>query len=124
MNSAKEILSKINSLFEENKKAVFVSSLLIFLFAVALIIFSVQKCTTKSVKKIQTLSLEPFTPDQELLLPSGISIPEGYTLSRETKEKWTTEEAEKWFTNPTESVIKKLENDNDKIISNILGSAP
>ena len=61
---------------------------------------------------------------EKLLIPNGPELPKDYTFSRKTKEKWTEEEAQVWFTEPSQKDIDSLSKSNDKMINEITGAAP
>ena len=63
-----------------------------------------------------------LTEDQ--LIPDGPELHRDYNISRETKEKWSEEQADTWFEVPTEKDINSLEKANDNIILDITGAAP
>ena len=80
-------------------------------------------CLPKSKKQSQN---EPknIVLTQELLIPNGPEFDRDYNITRETKDKWTEEQTEEWFTVPSVKDIESLEKANDNIISEITGAAP
>ena len=61
---------------------------------------------------------------ENLLIPDGPELQRDYNISRQTKEKWSEDQADLWFEAPTEKDINSLEKANDNIISEITGAAP
>ena len=61
---------------------------------------------------------------EDELIPDGPELHRDYNISRETKEKWSEEQADTWFEVPTEKDINSLEKANDNIILDITGAAP
>lgn len=61
---------------------------------------------------------------EDLLIPDGPELHRDYNISRQTKEKWSEEQAEEWFTIPSQKDIESLEKANDNIIMEITGAAP
>jgi len=61
---------------------------------------------------------------ERLVVPDGPALPRDYTTSRKTEEKWSSEEAEPYFTVPAEKEIESLANANDNMINEIIGAAP
>lgn len=117
-----EVSIKIKDFFEEKKMAAIVITVLVTLFFIALIIFVCQPFTQKKMNLIQEEM--PLVQDQKLILPENASTQTQYALSREPQEKWTKEQAQKYFTLPTQEELKNLENANDDLVDQILGSVP
>ena len=61
---------------------------------------------------------------EDLLIPDGPELHRDYNISRQTIEKWSEEQAEEWFTIPSQKDIESLEKANDNIIMEITGAAP
>ena len=61
---------------------------------------------------------------EPLIIPNGPELPRDYNTSRTTKEKWTDEEAQPWFTIPGEKEIDALSKSNDNLINEVIGAAP
>ncbi|MCI6798837.1 MAG: hypothetical protein ACI4MA_06920 [Treponema sp.] len=119
-----EIFANAKDFFKEKKNAAIITIVLVILFLLSLIVFAVQSCSQNSKSKTVRIEELPLVPDQKLLLPEGPSIPDGYALTRPPQEKWTKEDAEEFFTLPTEKEMQKLESANDRLIDEILGAAP
>ncbi len=117
-----ELGENIRDFFSQRQKALLLSSILALFFCAALlaIILIPQKKEVPSAK----FKSEPLEADQELLLPQGVSIPQEYATSRETKEKWSKEEVREWLTPVDEEALKKLSAANDFLIQNITEAAP
>ena len=61
---------------------------------------------------------------EPLSIPDGPELPKDYTASRNPKDKWSQEEAEEWFTLPSQKEIDSLSKANDNLINEITGAAP
>ncbi|MBR0154942.1 MAG: hypothetical protein IJM22_02595 [Treponema sp.] len=118
-----EILDTIRDFYREKKILSIIITVIVVLFFLALIVFTVQACHPQKEKTIIKSEL-PLNPDQKIVTPDGPSIPDGYTLTREPHDKWTEDEAIEYFTFPDEDALKKLETANDKLVDDILGEAP
>lgn len=118
-----DILDNVRDFYSEKKVLAIIITTLIMLFFLALIAFMIQ--SSKPQKTETPASIEiPLQADQKILYPDGPSIPDGYALTREPKEKWTEEDAEEYFTMPDSKQLDKLESDNDKLVNEILGATP
>ena len=117
-----ELGENIRDFFSQRQKAVLISCSLIVFFCAALvaIILIPQKKEVPSSR----FKSEPLVADQELLLPPGVSIPQEYAVSRETKEKWSRDEIQEWISLPDEDAVKKLSAANDALVQTITEAAP
>lgn len=78
-----------------------------------------------ALKKPEEIRYErPVTLTEEMLIPPSPAVMDGYNPSRVTKEAWTNEEADSWFTVPGKKELEDLSRANDKIINEITGAAP
>ena len=113
--------SKVGVWISENKKlAIIVSSLFcVMLICIILLIALASNKKEPTTQYEQTLELT-----NELVIPDGPELPKDYTISREKRDRWTKEEADQWYSEPTENDIRGLEKANDIVINNILGAAP
>ena len=112
----------IREFFSQRQKALLISCVLIVFFCAALlaIIFIPQKKAVPSAR----FKSEPLTADQELLLPQGVSMPQEYSVSRQTPEKWDSPEIQEWLVIPDQETVKKLSASNDSLIKSITEAAP
>ncbi len=119
------IKDKIISLYIENKKMFYIFAALIFfiLFCVFLLIF-IPKNKQKESKQDTSYSQERSELSEKPFIPNGPELPKDYTYSRQTKEKWEKEDAEPWFTIPSQKDIDSLSKSNEKMINEIIGAAP
>ena len=116
------VKNKIIELYFDNKKVFFllVSLCFIIFLCVILLIF-----IPKEKKESQNSYIENnLELSEKLLIPNGPELPKDYTFSRKTKEKWTEQEAQVWFTEPSQKDIDSLSKSNDKMINEITGAAP
>ena len=123
MSFLKEAFEKIKILIDEHKKqTVILCGILIFMTicAVFILIFSNISFNKKDSFQIP----EKLYLSEKLLLPKNSLENQNYIQSRKTPEKWSKEEAEKYFTLPSQSEVKKLSDSNKKIINEILGATP
>jgi len=117
-----EISEKIQDFFSQRQKALLISSILTLFFCAALI--AIVLIPQKKEVPSASFRSEPFEADQELLLPQGVSIPQDYAVSRETKEKWSEEEIKDWLSSPDQEALEKLSKANDQMIKSITEAAP
>ena len=116
------VKNKIIELYFDNKKVFFLLlslCFIIFLCIVLLIFIPKEKKESQNVYVENHLELS-----EKPLIPNGPELPKDYTFSRKTKEKWTEEEAQVWFTEPSQKDIDSLSKSNDKMINEITGAAP
>jgi len=109
--------------FSNSRQAIVLSILLLFLCVSGVIIFSVRSCSRKPAAK-QTADDHSLVTDQPLLLPDGPALPQGYTVYRNARSKWTEEDVDGWFKTPDKHLTDSLSTANDTCISDILGAAP
>jgi len=113
------IYGKIKDFVLENKMiSACIAALVLVIIIAFILLVSALKKTEKPVYE------RPLTLSEEMLVPPSPAIPDGYNTSRTTKENWTNEEAESWFTKPGDKEINDLSRANDRIISDIIGAAP
>ena len=136
-----EVVENVKDFYREKTLPAILISIVVVLFFLALIIFIVQGFNGHN--KQPSVTDTPLVPDNELILPDGPSIPDGYALTREPKEKWGREcsdtsnieqvtmyetgitwSLDKNFIVPDEQELKNLEYSNDKLIEDILGATP
>lgn len=116
------VKNKIIELYFDNKKVFFLLLSLCFIIflCIVLLIF-----IPKEKKESQNSAIQNHLElSEKLLIPNGPELPKDYTFSRKTKEKWTEEEAQVWFTEPSQKDIDSLSKSNDKMINEITGAAP
>lgn len=114
------LVDKCTEFYEENPKRFIIiscSTLIILILIILLCSISPKKEKTKNF--VQKLELS-----EKLIVPDGPVLPKDYNYTRKTKDKWTEEEADEWFTTPTEKEIEALSKSNDAIVNEIIGAAP
>ena len=116
------VKNKITELYFDNKKVFFLLAGLFFVIIFCIILLI---CLPKEKKESQNVYVENHLELSETpLIPNGPELPKDYTFSRKEKEKWTEEEAQVWFTEPSQKDIDSLSKSNDKMINEIIGAAP
>ena len=107
--------------FRENRRTAFIFAglSLVFIGGIIALICVLSHPETKITTLKQELILS-----EKLMNPQGPELSNEYTVSRSPRKKWSTEEAERWFTIHSEKDIEGLEKANDGIISELLGAAP
>lgn len=120
------LTGRLQELFEQNKKLFLMILSLIFVIIVCLILLIYAAASNADKKKKETSEIpEPISMGVENpVIPEGPKLPKDYNISRSPKEKWTQEEAQEWFTFPSEKEIDSLSFSNDKIVNDILEAAP
>lgn len=119
-----EIIDNIRDFFEEKKAVAILVTVLIALFFLAMIAFVVLAVNPEKETEPVSPGSVLLVPDQKIITPEGPSIPDGYALTREPKDKWTDDETEEFFTLPDTNELNKLESANDNLINEILGATP
>ena len=121
-NLLEPLVEKVQDFYEENKKLSYiVLGLLVALLICIILLISMSKGKKKQKPVVPGTVLElTETP----LVPDGPELPKDYTSSRTTKDKWTDEEAQEWFTVPTQKEIDSLSKANDMLVNEIIGAAP
>ena len=116
---------KIRDLMETNKTLFFALAGMIFVILICLILLIYVIASGKGKKEKNTGIPETTVMGTETpVIPDGPTLPKDYNISRPAKDHWTKEEAEEWFTVPTEKEIEGLSFSNDKIVNDILEAAP
>ncbi|MCR4742212.1 MAG: hypothetical protein K5866_04990 [Treponema sp.] len=113
---------KILDFYQENKiTAILVAGLSIFVLVLIIVLL----CLIPSTKNKKSNYVNPpLKLSHELEIPQGPEMPDNYTISRETLSSWTKEQAEEWFTVPSEKEINALSQTNENMINELLGAAP
>ena len=121
------LTEKIVSLFDlikdycsENKR----NAILFGTLGASIILLIILLCCIPKNKKTQVEQEKPVVLTETLLIPDGPEINRDYSISRQTQDKWSDEQADVWFEKPTEKDIESLEKANDNIIRDITGAAP
>ena len=116
------VKNKIIELYFDNKKVFFLLAGLFFVIIFCIILLI---CLPKEKKESQNSTIQNHLElSEKLLIPNAPELPKDYTFSRKTKEKWTEQEAQVWFTEPSQKDIDSLSKSNDKMINEITGAAP
>ncbi|BDC93126.1 hypothetical protein [Treponema bryantii] len=118
---ASSIFEKIREFYEENKMLSYIIAGLTALLLICIILIIVLAGKKKEPEVVPGSILELTEP---LAIPDGPERPKDYTASRTTKDKWSEEETEQWFTIPTQKEIDSLSKANDNLINEITGAAP
>ena len=118
---ASSIFDKAKEFYEENKMLSYLIAALVALLILCIILLCVLAGRKKEHEVIPGTVLELTEP---LASPDGPELPKDYTASRTPKDKWSTEDAEEWFTVPTQKEIDSLSKANDNLINEITGAAP
>lgn len=109
--------------FEENKKVAIIISSLVIVILLCLVLLAASVSSAKK-KKNAPRPRQELILSEPLLIPDGPELPRDYTLTRRTKEKWTDEEADPWFTVPSEKEIDSLSRSNESMVNEIIKAAP
>ncbi len=125
LNSIKEkvssIIQKVREFYNENKMLSLIITGLTALLLLCIIILIALVGKKKEPHPVPGTILELT---ENLIVPDGPELPKDYTPSRTTKERWTDEEAQEWFTIPSQKEIDSLSKANDNLINEITGAAP
>lgn len=117
-----DLKDRLLEFYEENKKLsiIILSFIVVILICLILLIALVGK----KDKKTDQVPGQELVLTEGLIIPNGPELPRDYKASRETKDKWTEEEAQEWFTVPGDKEIEALSKSNDNLINEIIGAAP
>jgi hypothetical protein len=124
MEKIDEAVEKIKKFVsEKGKLTVMLCTIFILLFICGIIAMIVQ-CATKP-RKVQLIpEVQPSISTDSLIPPEYGSLTEDYYFSRISSDKWSPEDVDRWFTEPTDSAIDNLESANDALVNDITGAAP
>ena len=118
---ASSLIEKVREFYEENKMLSLIIAALVALLLLCIILLIALAGKKKEPAAVPGTVLElTETP----LVPDGPELPKDYTSSRTVKDKWTEEEAQEWFTVPSQKEIDSLAKSNDILINEITGAAP
>ena len=115
------LVEKVKEFYEENKMLSYIIAGLVALLILCIILLCVLAGKKKEPAAVPGTILELT---ENLVVPDGPELPKDYTPSRTTKERWTDEEAQEWFTVPSQKEIDSLSKANDNLINEITGAAP
>ena len=118
---ASSLIEKDREFYEENKMLSLIIAALVALLLLCIILLIALAGKKKEPVTVPGTVLElTETP----MVPDGPELPKDYTSSRTVKDKWTEEEAQEWFTVPSQKEIDSLAKSNDILINEITGAAP
>lgn len=115
------LVEKVREFYEENKMLSYIIAGLVALLLLCIILLIALTGKKKEPEVIPGTVLELT---ETLEIPDGPELPKDYTPSRTPKERWTSDEAEEWFTVPSQKEIDSLSKANDNLINEITGAAP
>ena len=115
------LIEKVRDFYEENKMLSYIIAGLVALLLLCIILLIALAGKKKEPDAIPGTVLELTEP---LVIPDGPELPKDYTASRTPKDKWSQEEAQEWFTIPSQKEIDSLSKANDNLINEITGAAP
>lgn len=117
-----DLKDKILDFYEENKKlSIIILSFFILILVCLILLIAL---SGKNKKKVQKVPEQDLVLTEPLVIPDGPELPRDYNTTRKTKENWTDEEAQVWFTVPGEKEIDALSRSNDNLVNEIIGAAP
>jgi len=120
-STAVSIWEKVVDFFEENKRNAIIVAALVVVILVSLIVL----ICISAKPKVKNGNLKPeLVLSEEMMVPEGPELNNDYNVSREPKDSWSEEEADQWFSIPTNKDIDSLGKANDGLITEILGAAP
>ena len=115
------LTEKIREFYEDNKMLSYIITGLVALLLLCIILLIALAGKKKEPAPVPGTVLELTEP---LVIPDGPELPKDYTASRTPKDKWSEEEAQEWFTIPSQKEIDSLSKANDNLINEITGAAP
>ncbi len=105
-----------------SKGLVIVLGILIFFLISTIVLLFVQLSKVPQ-KKLPAVPEVEFVKDEEFIFPYNMNLSEDYYFSRITKDSWTEEDIQKWFTLPNLFNLNELGTANDALVEEILGVA-
>ena len=115
------LVEKVREFYEENKMLSYIIAGLLALLILCIILLIVLAGKKKEPAIVPGTVLELT---ETLAVPDGPELPKDYTASRTPKDKWSEEDAQEWFTVPSQKEIDSLSKANDNLINEITGAAP
>jgi hypothetical protein len=115
------LTEKIREVYEDNKMLSYIIAGLVALLLLCIILLIALAGKKKEPAPVPGTVLELTEP---LVIPDGPELPKDYTAARTPKDKWSEEEAQEWFTIPSQKEIDSLSKANDNLINEITGAAP
>ena len=115
------LVEKVREFYEENKMLSYIIAGLVALLLLCIILLIALAGKKKEPEPVPGTVLELTEP---LVIPDGPELPKDYTASRTPKDRWSEEEAQEWFTIPSQKEIDSLSKANDNLINEITGAAP
>ena len=115
------LFEKVREFYEENKMLSYIILGLVVLLLLCIILLISLTGKKKEPAVIPGTVLELT---EALAVPNGPELPKDYTASRTPKDKWSEDDAEEWFTVPSQKEIDSLSKANDNLINEITGAAP
>ena len=103
-----------------NKKKV---TLLLSLFILLLCCISMLLLSMCNNKKEKIIPIQ-YTIEDDFYLMQEPGYPKDYILNRTPSDTWGEDEVTEWFLFPDENVLKQVEDENNKLVRNILEGAP
>jgi len=114
------LIGKIKDDCRENpRKAIIILLSLVIILLIIILICVIAKSPEKKEEKGPEIV---FT--EELMVPDELTKEYDYDISRTTEPQWSEENSEVWFTIPTPDQIEQLGNENENMISDVIGAAP
>ena len=115
------LIEKLREFYEDNKLLSYIIIGLVALLLLCIILLIAINERKKEPEVVPGTVLELTEP---LVVPDGPELPKDYTASRTPKDKWNEDEAQEWFTIPSQKEIDSLSIANDNLINEITGAAP
>ncbi len=115
------LVEKVREFYEENKMLSYIIAGLAALLLLCIILLIALAGKKKEPALVPGTVLELT---ETLAVPDGPELPKDYTASRTPKDKWSEEDAQEWFTVPSQIEIDSLSKANDNLINEITGAAP
>ena len=113
--------SEIKENILENKKR---SLLIAFICVFIILLIILLTVLRKTQNRHKPAEKQKIILSEDLLIPTGPEVQQEYSITRQAKEKWTDEEADAWFTSPSDKDLEALEKSNDNMILDVVGAAP
>lgn len=118
-----ELIDKARDFIDEHK-ILAVGIILVIVVLLIVLVLAIGISSSSSGKKNKNVTESKFIVEDDFVMPQDYTLMEDYYFSRQTEDKWSQEEVDKWFAVPSTPVMNELRKDNDFIVEEILGAAP
>lgn len=107
----------------KNLAVVVLSILLFLIFGISALLFTVKEDKKKTDKKVSELQIHALQREEVWLPTEPLPVP-GIQYFRESRTRWSAEEAKQWYTTPDAASLEELRSVSRNQIDTLLESVP